>query len=82
MDNDGAHGAEVVYGTHDDNNMVMSEKVNIDCGCQGVELFVSILSQTLWTPYHDVGPQPDCLYNEKHIFGTFGHRFFRADIWY
>lgn len=37
MDNDGAnrgheHGAEIVYGTHDDNNMVMSEKVNIDCG--------------------------------------------------
>lgn len=39
MDNDGAHrghehGAEIVYGTHDDNNMVMSEKVNIDCGGQ------------------------------------------------
>lgn len=33
MDNDGIdrnmeHGAETIYGTHDDNNMVMSEKVN------------------------------------------------------
>lgn len=37
MDNDGAnHGAEIVYGTHDDNNMVMSEKVNIHCGGKGI----------------------------------------------
>lgn len=35
MDNDGSTrlepGAETVYGTHDDNAMVMSEKVNVIC---------------------------------------------------
>lgn len=36
MDNDSRHnnmehGAETVYGTHEDNNMVMSEKVIIFC---------------------------------------------------
>lgn len=65
MDNDGAnrgheHGAEIVYGTHDDNNMVMSEKVNIDptgpnalSPFMEAELFVSILYDMAVVLYRD-----------------------------